>query len=437
MNREQAENYIYASYMRAAENLDYEAKDACKRNPTLSRAIIRKRCATPCVVVTGSKGKGSVCSMVSQILRTKLDVGLMTSPHIANFCERFRVNGVQMSDEAFVAHLERIRPEFDTVQAKLSPSEFISPIAIQTALALDYFNAQATQFNVFECGKGAQYDDANNVLHDYAIINTIFAEHTRELGATIADIARDKAHTITGEQRCAYIAEQSDEAMAEITHRAIEQGVPLKVYGRDFWCENVRYTRSGMRFDVVIDGVRYEDILVPLLGEHQAKNCALAMALCVDVLGELDIEAVKQNLSTMSWPGRMEILSAEPFVMLDACINAASTEAVKQTLDFLGIERYAVVVGIPDDKGYADVVRSMSEGASRVILTKSQNPHYLFTERQCEVLLKDGIDAVLTSSVEEAITLAVAETGAAVVLGTTSVVAEVEGYFCTIRDIAQ
>jgi dihydrofolate synthase/folylpolyglutamate synthase len=433
MNRIEAENYVYASYMRAAENLDYEAKDACKRNPALSRAIIRSRCATPCVVVTGSKGKGSVACMVSQILRTKLDVGLMTSPHIANFCERFRVNGVQMSDEAFVDHLERIRPEFDTVQAKLSPSEFVSPIAIQTALALDYFNAQATQFNVFECGKGAEYDDANNVLHDYAIINTIFAEHTRELGATIADIARDKAHTITGEQRCAYIAEQSDEAMVEITHRAIEQGVPLKVYGRDFWSENVRYTRSGMRFDVVVGGVRYEDILIPLLGEHQAKNCALAMALCVDVLGELDIEAVKQNLSTMSWPGRMEILSAEPFVMLDACINAASTEAVKQTLDFLGIERYAVVVGIPDDKGYADVVRSMSEKASRVILTKSQNPHYLFTHRQREVLLKEGIDAVLTSSVEEAITLAVADGGAAVVLGTTSVVSEVECFFAAKR----
>ena len=312
MNRIEAENYVYASYMRAAENLDYEAKDACKRNPTLSRAIIRKRCATPCVVVTGSKGKGSVACMVSQILRTKLDVGLMTSPHIANFCERFRVNGVQMSDEAFVDHLERIRLEFDTVQAKLSPSEFVSPIAIQTALALDYFNAQATQFNVFECGKGAQYDDANNVLHEYAIINTIFAEHTRELGATIADIARDKAHTITGEQRCAYVAEQSDEAMVEITHRAIEQGVSLKVYGRDFWSENVRYTRSGMRFDVVVGGVRYEDILIPLLGEHQAKNCALAMALSVDVLGVLDLEAVRQSLAAMSWPGEWRYSRLNP-----------------------------------------------------------------------------------------------------------------------------
>ena len=135
----------------------------------------------------------------------------------------------------------------------------------------------------------------------------------------------------------------------------------------------------------------------------------------------------------MSWPGRMEILSAEPFVMLDACINAASTEAVKRTLDFLGIERYAVVVGIPDDKGYADVVRSMSERASRVILTKSQNPHYLFTHRQREVLLEEGIDAVLTSSVEEAIILAVADGGAAVVLGTTSVVSEVECFFAAKR----
>lgn len=433
MDRLEAENYVYASYVRASEHLDYDAKDACKRNPELSRAIIRGKCKTPCVVVTGSKGKGSVSCMVSQILRTKLDVGLMTSPHIANFCERFRVNGVQMSDEAFVAHIGRIRGEFDAVETTLSPSEFISPIALQTALALDYFNAQATQFNVFECGKGAQYDDANNVLHDYAIINTIFAEHTRELGATLADIARDKSHAITGEQRCAYVAEQSDETMAEIVRRASDMGVPLKLYGRDFWCENVRYTRSGMRFDVVVEGVRYDDMLVPLLGEHQARNCALAMALAVDVLGEFDVEAVRRSLAAMSWPGRMEILSTEPFVMLDACINGASTEAVKRTLDFLEVEKFAVVVGIPDDKDYADVVRSMSERASRVILTKSQNPHYLFTHRQREVLLEDGIDAVLTSSVEEAISLALAEAGAAVVLGTTSVVSEVECYFATKR----
>ena len=433
MDRLEAENYVYASYVRASEHLDYDAKDACKRNPELSRAIIRGKCKTPCVVVTGSKGKGSVSCMVSQILRTKLDVGLMTSPHIANFCERFRVNGVQMSDEALVAHIGRIRGEFDAVEATLSPSEFISPIALQTALALDYFNAQATQFNVFECGKGVQYDDANNVLHDYAIINTIFAEHTRELGATLADIARDKSHAITGEQRCAYVAEQSDEAMAEIVRRASVMGVPLKFYGRDFWCENVRYTRSGMRFDVVVEGVRYDDMLVPLLGEHQARNCALAMALAVDVLGEFDVESVRRSLATMSWPGRMEILSTEPFVMLDACINGASTEAVKRTLDFLEVEKFAVVVGIPDDKDYADVVRSMSERASRVILTKSQNPHYLFTHRQREVLLEDGIDAVLTSSVEEAISLALAEAGAAVVLGTTSVVSEVECYFATKR----
>lgn len=433
MDRLEAENYVYASYVRASEHLDYDAKDACKRNPELSRAIIRGKCKTPCVVVTGSKGKGSVSCMVSQILRTKLDVGLMTSPHIANFCERFRVNGVQMSDEAFVAHIGRIRGEFDAVETTLSPSEFISPIALQTALALDYFNAQATQFNVFECGKGAQYDDANNVLHDYAIINTIFAEHTRELGATLAEIARDKSHAITGEQRCAYVAEQSDEAMAEIVRRASDMGVPLKLYGRDFWCENVRYTRSGMRFDVVVEGVRYDDMLVPLLGEHQARNCALAMALAVDVLGEFDVEAVRRSLAAMSWPGRMEILSTEPFVMLDACINGASTEAVKRTLDFLEVEKFAVVVGIPDDKDYADVVRSMSERASRVILTKSQNPHYLFTHRQREVLLEDGIDAVLTSSVEEAISLALAEAGAAVVLGTTSVVSEVECYFATKR----
>ncbi|MGM9803693.1 MAG: bifunctional folylpolyglutamate synthase/dihydrofolate synthase [Muribaculaceae bacterium] len=429
MNKTQAEDYIYQSYLKSQKYQSREAKDATKRTPGLSRDIIRAMCTTPCVVVTGSKGKGSVACMISQILQTQLSVGLMTSPHLADFCERMRINGTMISDADFAKHVEKIKLMFDKVDLLIPPDKCISPMGIQTALALSYFNEGRTQFNVFECGKGAKYDDVNNVLHQYAVINSIFLEHTRELGGSVEEIARDKCHVITGEQKCVYVAQQKQEVMAIISQRANSLNVAMKIYGKDFWSDNIRYTHSGMLFDVTIGEDTYKDIAVPLLGEHQARNCALAMALCKDVLGTLAVERLKANLAAMSWPGRMEIVSTAPFVLLDACINSASTENVKQTLHFLNIEKYTVVVGIPDDKDYGGVVKAMQEKAAYTILTRSQNPHYVFTEMQKKRLAAEGIDAVWTKSIPEAVALAQSYGLPTVILGTTSVVSEVKALF--------
>lgn len=247
------------------------------------------------------------------------------------------------------------------------------------------FFGKHTDFNVLECGKGAKYDDVNNVRHDYAVINRIFLEHTRELGDTLTAIAEDKSHVITGEQKCVYFAEQEPEVLEILQRRAETLHIPYKIYGRDFHAENIRYTCFGMQFDVEIGDNIYADLQIPLLGEHQAKNCALALAVCVDVLSDLRRESavfslpdIRKNLSLLHWPGRMEVLRSKPFVLLDACINATSCENVKEVLRHLGGWNCTVIVGIPEDKDYAGVVRSMKGMANRIILTRSGNPHYHF-----------------------------------------------------------
>lgn len=438
--QKEAEDFVYASYLRAAAHQDYAAKDAGKRHPELTRSLLRQKSITPCVVVTGSKGKGSVANMISRILQTNLCVGLMTSPHITDFRERFRVNDTMISEADFCRLMAQIRPEILDIASDLPESVCISPMGIQADLALTYFSEKHTDFNVFECGKGAKYDDVNNICHDYAVINRIFLEHTRELGDTLAAIAEDKSHVITGEQKCVYFAEQEPEVLEVLVRRAEAMQVPYKIYGRDFQAENIRYTCSGMLFDVVIGDNIYPDLQIPLLGEHQAKNCALALAVCMDVMADLcrksktfSMPAVRNNLSLLHWPGRMEVLRFDPFVLLDACINSASCENVKEVLRHLGISNCTVIVGIPEDKDYAGVVRSMKNVATRIILTRSGNPHYHFSQHQREVLMQEGILTEWTDSVKQALNLANSFSDAIVILGTTSVISETEQYILLLN----
>ena len=429
MNRIESENYIYQSYIEASQHQTYEDKDSQKRDPSFTKEFIQSLCNTPCVLVTGSKGKGSVANMISQILQTQMTTGLMTSPHLVDFCERFKVNGRNIAEEDFISLVEKVKPIFDKIDASLPQNRYISPMGIQAAIALLYFAQNETLFNVFECGKGAKYDDVNNIVHDYAIINSIFLEHTRELGDSLKAIAEDKSHIIIPGMKVVFVAEQQPEVMAVIKERAQICNVTIKEYGKNFRCDNVKYTPSGMSFNIVIDNQEYPNISIPLMGEHQAKNCALAMAMCKEVMNNLPLDRIRQNLLNLSWPGRMEIMSSNPFVLLDACINRESCHNVKEVLRRMNIDGYTLIIGIPDDKDYLGVAEVMSSNAHQIILTRSQNPHYVFSFNQTATLANKGIDSIFFNSIPDTLKYVLSKKEPIVILGTTSVVSEVYQFF--------
>ena len=460
MNRKEAEDFVYSSYLRAEKYHVYEEKDAERRHPEFTRELLRKKSGTPAAIVTGSKGKGSVSKMIAEILQTKFTVGLMTSPHIEDFCERFQVNGEKVSSPLFSMLMEEIRPEIEEIDRKI-PKEFsVSPMGIQADFALTWFWSRKTDFNVFECGKGAKLDDVNNILHDYAVMNSVFLEHRRELGNTIAKIAEDKAHVITGREKAVFVGEQTKEAMAVIEKRAALFSVPLKVYGRDFWEENLRTEHTGIVFDLYVFGKRYRDIRLPLLGDFQAKNCALAMAVSEtvfsdlsprsDVLPEsprsamlpessergktLEMDAVRKRLSEINWPGRLELISGEPFILLDCCINRVSTKAVKAVLAERKIEKPVSIIAIPEDKDYRGVVQEMHPLSESVILTRTNNPHYHFSEKQCERMAEEGIATEWAEDFPEAMKKAEEKGLPIVILGTTSLLPEVKNWQKSIKN---
>lgn len=270
MNRKTAEDFVYASYVKAEPYLEFNALDKDKRHPELTKELIEGMCKTPAIIVTGSKGKGSVSSMISQILQTQYKVGLMTSPHIDTFNERFKINGENIGDFDFVSCAEAVKPAFDEIESKLDEKTYISPIGIQAAIALEYFNRNHTNINIFECGKGVESDDVNNIKRDYSVINSIFLEHTRELGKSEEEIAMNKSAIISGQEKCVFIAKQKDSVMRILKKVAHDKGVTVKVYGEDFEACNIRFTKAGMLFDVRVLADIYPNIRVPLLGEHQA-----------------------------------------------------------------------------------------------------------------------------------------------------------------------
>ena len=469
MNRKEAEDFVYSSYLRAEKYHGYEEKDVERRHPEFTRELLRKKFGTPAAIVTGSKGKGSVSKMIAEILQTKFTIGLMTSPHIEDFCERFQVNGEKVSSPLFSMLMEEIRPEIEEIDRKI-PKEFsVSPMGIQADFALTWFRSRKTDFNVFECGKGAKLDDVNNILHDYAVMNSVFLEHRRELGNTIAEIAEDKAHVITGREKAVFVGEQTKGAMAVIEKRAALFSVPLKVYGRDFWEENLRTEHTGIVFDLYVFGKRYRDIRLPLLGDFQAKNCALAMAVSETVFSDLsprrdmlperprsdmfpesprsamlpespergktfEMDAVRKRLSEINWPGRLELISGEPFILLDCCINRVSTKAVKAVLAERKIEKPVSIIAIPEDKDYRGVVQEMSPLSESVILTRTNNPHYHFSEKQCERMAEEGIPTEWAEDFTEAMKKAEEKGLPIVILGTTSLLPEVKNWQKRIKN---
>lgn len=429
----EAVDYVYASYLKAQPYLQYDAPDREKRDPGLTRAILEHRSSTPTVLVTGSKGKGSVSKMIADIMGVHCRVGLMTSPHILSFNERFQIQGEPVSDKQLAEAISLVKPEFDKIEKELTRKQYISPMGIQTAAALELFKNHGVEFQVLECGKGVAYDDVGNVPHKYGVVNHIFLEHTRELGGTIEEIAANKAAVITGAECAVFTSRQSSQVMEILEQRAAGLKVPLYQYGRDFWCENISYTPMGMKFDVVVSGIRFDNLIIPLLGTYQAENCALAMAVCVKELGALNMDAVKSNLKSLEWPGRLEILCSQPLVLLDACINRASCENVKEALEKLGVEQVTTIIGIPKDKDFLGVAEEMKEVSKDIILTRSQNPHYVFEREQVEILKKTGIESWWAEDISEAMDLAWQQGNPICILGTTSLISDVKRLAATPR----
>ncbi len=333
------------------------------------------------VHVAGTKGKGSTCWMVSAMLEgCGYTVGLFTSPHLVDVRERIMVNRRPVSEEDFV-RLTRAVSEAAAVVEGPGGMGASTYFELMTAMGFLHFAEQAVDAAVVEVGLGGLLDCTNVITPEVAAVATIGRDHTQILGETVEEIAAQKAGIFKAGVP-ALIVDQAA-GVVEAARRVAEKvGAPLTVVGKDVdYSFRVEHPPAGTggwptaRLSLTTRRWELEHVAVPLAGEHQAHNCALALAI-VDALADrgfdVPVEGVLAGLATTKVSGRFEVVGQAPRVLLDGAHNVDSVKALMKTIgQWLQYDALVVIFGCAADKDVGPMLRALSMGADKVIFTKA------------------------------------------------------------------
>jgi dihydrofolate synthase/folylpolyglutamate synthase len=436
-NLSDVETLAYRSYMRLYPEIP-KGLDKDVRHPELTRELLDtlgvEDDAMHNIMVTGSKGKGSITVLLARILVSQgKKTGMFTSPHLQFFKERIRIDGKALPDETILEQTEEWENALNSIESALDDKTYIGPVGATAALAMKVFQAQKTDYNVVELGRGARYDDVNQVSGDYALINKVFMEHTEHLGDSIKEIAYNKAGVIREGMKGVFCSSQSPEVIAEIEMEATAKKVPLYLMARDFDIRNVHLSLEGTCFDYYEGGrLIYAEVELGLLGKHQAENTAVALFALRKMGCVSDEEAMRQAIRNLTWMGRMEILEKEPFTLLDGCISRSCIEHVIQISEEIDRSPVVCVIGIPQEKDYMGVVASLKHHFNYLIVTHATNDFLKFSRQQVINIKRLVEDVTYIPNVEEAIAKAkelAGKEGKILYIGTQSLIKDVKiGY---------
>lgn len=384
------------------------------------------------VHVAGTKGKGSTAAMIESILQRAGDrTGLYTSPHLLSFTERIKANGKPIAEDDWARLTEIIRPEVEAVNREGSYGE-LTTFEIMTAMAFLYFMEIGADYQIIETGLGGRIDATNVVRPEICVITSISYDHTDVLGDTLAKIAAEKAGIIKPGS-IVVAAPQSPEAEEVIERVCREKGVRLVKAGLDFTWQRGSFTETGQEFRVEGLSGKYE-LTLPLLGEHQLENAALAVA-AVELLAEkgADISegSIAAGLEKVSCPGRLQVLRREPWLVVDEAHNAYSIQKMGQALrEYFQYDKLILILGFGNDKDIDGMVSAAAGMADDIILVASRHPKSVQPEALVSKFAAHGKSARVAGNVPEAVAMALAGAGKhdlVCTAGSVFVIAEVVG----------
>jgi dihydrofolate synthase/folylpolyglutamate synthase len=378
-----------------------------------------------CIHVAGTNGKGSVASSLASILhRSGYITGLYTSPHLVRFNERIQVNNRPISNSKVVASYNVVK---DAHFGKRDPTFF----EFTTAMALIEFAAQKVDWAVIETGMGGRLDATNIINPALSIITNISLEHREYLGNTLTQIATEKAGII--KKRTPLVTGiRQKKAFTAIERIAAEKKAPLFRLGTDF---KVR-RNQGQTFSYY--GIKnvWHNMQTALPGSYQVDNAALVLAAC-ELIGKnnaaITLNNIQKGLSRNHWPGRLEIVSNNPFIILDGAHNLAAARNLAKFLSTnLAGKTITLVIGILKDKPYKAMLKSLLTPVKRVILTRAKIDRALEPRKLYEAAKNLNPGATIIQDVGQAIKYAVETTprhGAICIAGSFYVVGEAKEAF--------
>jgi dihydrofolate synthase/folylpolyglutamate synthase len=355
----------------------------------------------PTIHVTGTNGKTTTARLTAAIACAHgLTTGLFTSPHLLSVTERFEICGEPIAGQAFGDEFEHLRPFLRTVDEQVGPVTYFEALA---ALGFLVFADAPVQLGVFEVGMGGTWDATNLIASDVAVICPIGLDHP-ELGSTIAEVAGEKAGIIK-QGKVAVVRDQPPEALEVLERRCDEQIATMLLEHREWGVEQRTAAVGGQA--LVVRGLHatYGDLVLPIHGEHAAHNAAAAIAAVEALLErELDHEALRAALGSASSPGRLEVVSRRPLVVLDGAHNPAAAEALAQALPetFAG-DKLHLVMAVFADKDLGGIVRAIAPLADAGYAATTDSVRARPAAEVAQALTDAGVPTATFGAVSEAL----------------------------------
>lgn len=348
--------------------------------------------AYPVVHVGGTNGKTSTTRLVERLLREHhLRTGRFTSPHLRSVTERISLDGEPLSEGRFADVHEDVAPYVAMVDGRLR-SDGQTPMTYFEVLAVMAFAAFAdapVDVAVVEVGLGGLWDATNVADGAVAVVTPISLDHTAVLGETVEEIAEEKAG-IVKEGAFAVLAQQPVDAAQVLLRRCVEAGATVAREGLEFGVRHRAVALGGQQLALQGLAGAYEDLYLPLHGEHQAHNAAVAVAAVEAFLGgaqqPLDADVVRTALADVEAPGRLEVLRPSPTVLVDAAHNPGGVEALVAALEeAFSFDRLVGVVSVLADKDATTMFGLLEPALDEVVVTSSSSPRALDVAELAEV----------------------------------------------------
>jgi dihydrofolate synthase/folylpolyglutamate synthase len=361
----------------------------------------------PAVQVTGTNGKTTTARLVAALACAHgLTTGLFVSPHLSSVTERVSVCSLEISVAEFGEEYEHVLPFLRSVDDSVGPVTYFEAI---TALAFLWFADKPVGLGVFEVGMGGTWDATNLVRGEVAILTPVGLDHVRHLGSTVEQIATEKAGIIKP-GAAVVVREQRPEALAVIRRRADELGATIRAEGTDFALASRARAVGGQLLEVRGLHASYQDLFVPQFGEASARNVAAAVAALESLLDRaLDEGLVRRTLREATSPGRLEVVSRSPLVVLDGAHNPDAAEALAAALEeAFTWSRLHLVAAMFEDKDVERVIGLLAPLADLGYAASTDNQRAASTARLAEAMERAGLaDVERFAAVPEAVRSAV------------------------------